>query len=84
MFKRSYALLAVLVIAGMVLAACAPGAAAFVCEDPLGCVDVAPGEPIHIAYALVISGPDETLGVDSRNGIEVAMALMCPGVPLSD
>ena len=73
MFKRSYALLALLVITGMVLAACAPAAPAFECADPLGCVDVAPGEPIHIAYALVISGPDETLGVDSRNGIEVAV-----------
>ena len=73
MFKRSYALLALLIITGIVLAACAPAAPAFECADPLGCVDVAPGEPIHIAYALVISGPDETLGVDSRNGIEVAI-----------
>jgi branched-chain amino acid transport system substrate-binding protein len=73
MFKRSYALLAVLVMAGIVLAACAPAAPAFECTDPLGCVTVAPGEPVHIAYALVISGPDETLGVDSRNGIEVAI-----------
>lgn len=74
MFKRSYALLAVLVLAGIVLAACGPAAATFECTDPIGCVDIAPGEPIHIAYALVISGPDETLGVDSRNGIEVAIA----------
>lgn len=73
MFKRSYALLAVLVITGIVLAACAPAAPAFECADPLGCVDIAPGEPVHIAYALVISGPDETLGVDSRNGIEIAV-----------
>lgn len=75
MFKRSYALLAVLVMAGIVLAACAPAAPAFECTDPLGCVDVAPGEPIHLAYALVISGPDQTLGIDSRNGIEVAIDL---------
>jgi branched-chain amino acid transport system substrate-binding protein len=38
-------------------------------------VDIGPTDPIHIAYALVISGPDESLGVDSRNGIEVAIAL---------
>ncbi len=73
MFKRSYALLAMLVITGIVLAACAPAAPAFECADALGCVDVAPGEPIHIAYALVISGADETLGIDSRNGLEVAV-----------
>lgn len=74
MIKRIFAPLAIFVIASMVLAACG-GAPAYECTDPLGCVTVAPGEPIHIAYALVISGPDETLGVDSRNGIEVAIAL---------
>jgi len=51
------------------------GLAAFECTDAIGCVDVALGEPIHLAYALVISGPNETLGVDSRNGLEVAIAL---------
>ncbi len=75
MFKRSYALLALLVIAGVVLAACAPAASAYECTDSIGCVDVAPGDPIHIAYAMVISGADETLGIDSRTGVEVAVAL---------
>jgi len=75
MSKRSYALLALLVIAGVVLAACGPAASTFECTDALGCVDVAPGEPIHLAYAMVISGPDETLGIDSRTGVEVAIAL---------
>jgi branched-chain amino acid transport system substrate-binding protein len=49
--------------------------AAFECTDSIGCVDVAPGDPIHLAYAMVISGPDETLGIDSRTGLEVAVAL---------
>jgi branched-chain amino acid transport system substrate-binding protein len=34
---------------------------------------VAPGEPIHIAYGLVVAGPNETLGIDSRNGVEIAI-----------
>jgi branched-chain amino acid transport system substrate-binding protein len=75
MFKRSYALLALLVITGVVLAACGPAASAFECTDAIGCVDIGPDEPIHIAYAMVISGPDETLGIDSRTGVEVAIAL---------
>ncbi|RPJ24154.1 MAG: hypothetical protein EHM33_18780, partial [Chloroflexi bacterium] len=75
MFKRSYALLAMLVITGVVLAACGPAASAYECTDSIGCVDIAPDEPIHIAYAMVISGPDETLGVDSRTGVEIAVAL---------
>jgi branched-chain amino acid transport system substrate-binding protein len=91
--KRTFGLLSLLVLASMVLAACAtPTAApttapateahvaateapvAFECTDAIGCVDVAPGEPIHIAYLLVISGANETLGIDSRNGAEIAIA----------
>ena len=44
------------------------------CEDAIGCVEVAAGDPIHIAYAMVISGPDATLGTDSRNGAEIAIS----------
>ncbi|NOZ70366.1 MAG: ABC transporter substrate-binding protein [Chloroflexi bacterium] len=43
------------------------------CDDPLGCVEVGPNDPIRIGYALVVSGPNETLGVDSRRGIEIAI-----------
>jgi len=73
MIKRLLALFSVLMIASMALAACGPAAAE--CTDKIGCVDIAPGEPIHLAYAMVISGPDETLGIDSRTGVEVAIAL---------
>jgi branched-chain amino acid transport system substrate-binding protein len=48
-------------------------APAATCTDSIGCVDVAAGDPIHIAYALVIAGPDATLGIDSRNGVEIAI-----------
>jgi len=50
-----------------------PPPAAFECTDEIGCVDIAPGEPVHIAYLLVVAGPNESLGVDSRNGIEIAI-----------
>jgi branched-chain amino acid transport system substrate-binding protein len=73
MFKRLNAVLALLIVAGMMLAACGP--APYQCTDEIGCVDIAPGEPIHLAYAMVISGPDETLGIDSRTGVQVAIAL---------
>ena len=42
-------------------------------EDALGVIKVGPDDPIRIGYALVISGPNETLGVDSRRGIEIAI-----------
>jgi branched-chain amino acid transport system substrate-binding protein len=73
MSKRKFALLAILAIASMLFAACGPSAPAFTCTDAIGCVTIGPSDPIHIAYLLVVSGPNETLGVDSRNGIEIAI-----------
>ncbi len=100
MHKKILTLLSLLVLASMVLAACAPAATEapeepaateapeepaateepeapsggeFECTDEIGCVDLAAGEPVHVAYALVLSTADETLGVDSRNGIELAV-----------
>ena len=43
------------------------------CDDALGCVTIAAGDPIRLASALVIAGPNETLGVDSQTGVEVAI-----------
>lgn len=45
----------------------------FVCEDKFGCVTYAPGDPIRLASALVISGPNTDLGTDSQYGVEVAI-----------
>jgi branched-chain amino acid transport system substrate-binding protein len=41
--------------------------------DPIGVVKVGPGEPITIAYWLVTSGSDGSLGTDSKRGIEIAI-----------
>ena len=50
-----------------------PAHATPACTDPLGCVTIGPGEPIHIAYALVTEGPNSSLGIDERNGVEIAI-----------
>jgi branched-chain amino acid transport system substrate-binding protein len=73
MSKRVFGFVSVLMMISMLLAACGPAEEPFVCEDAIGCVDVAPDEPVHIAYAMVIAGPDATLGIDSRNGAEIAI-----------
>jgi len=76
MSKRSYALLSVLVLASLVLAACGaagPAASTYECTDALGCVTIGPSEPIHIAYWGVLSGPDSSLGEDSKRGVEIAI-----------
>ncbi len=43
------------------------------CTDPIGCINIGPTDPLHIAYALVTSGSSASLGIDSRNGIELAI-----------
>ena len=45
----------------------------FECTDALGCVTIAPDEPVHIAYWGVLSGADGSLGEDSKRGVEIAI-----------
>jgi len=71
MSKRLFAMLAVLVVASIMLTAC--GGPAFECTDAIGCVDIAPDEPVHIAYMLTISGATAFLGEDSQGAIEIAV-----------
>jgi len=73
MSKKLFPLLSLLALASLVLAACQPTAAPYTCTDTLGCVDVAPGTAVHIAYALVVAGPDSSLGIDVRRGVEIAI-----------
>ncbi len=71
--KRTSALLALIMLMSLALSACGGGAAEFVCEDAIGCVDIAPDEPIHIASMLTISGATAFLGEDSVGAIEIAI-----------
>ena len=70
--KRTFIVLAMLLTAALLLTACA-GAEPYECTDALGCVDIAPDEPVHIAYMLTISGATAFLGEDSVGGIEIAV-----------
>jgi branched-chain amino acid transport system substrate-binding protein len=47
--------------------------AMFECTDAIGCVTIAPGDPIHFAWALTVSGATAPLGEDARGGIEIAI-----------
>jgi branched-chain amino acid transport system substrate-binding protein len=42
-------------------------------KDPIGVVKLRPGEPVHIAYWVVISGANTSLGTDIVRGIEIAV-----------
>ena len=71
--KRTSTLLALVVLLSLALSACGGGAAEYVCEDAIGCVNIAPDEPVHIAYMLTISGATAFLGEDSVGAIEIAV-----------
>lgn len=87
--KRTTLLLTLVILMALVLSACGgggttepaanqpaadqPAAQALTCNDPLGCVEIGPGEPILLASALVISGPNTELGLDSQYGVELAI-----------
>ena len=47
--------------------------AAFTCADSIGCLDIAPGDPVHIAFMGTISGATSYLGQDSQGGVEIAI-----------
>lgn len=73
MSKKLLILIPLLVIASIAMAACQQAGPAFECDDAIGCVDIAPDEPIHIAYMLTISGATAFLGEDSQGAIEIAI-----------
>jgi branched-chain amino acid transport system substrate-binding protein len=45
----------------------------YACTDSIGCVTIAPSDPIHIAYLLVVSGDASSYGIEGRNGVEIAI-----------
>jgi len=73
MFKRLSIVISAIAVLGMILTACGPAASTYTCTDSIGCVKIGPTDPIHIAYLLVVAGPNAALGTDSRNGVEIAI-----------
>jgi branched-chain amino acid transport system substrate-binding protein len=87
--QRFFAMFAMFAALTIVAAACADdeggtgstggtggtgGTGAVDCEaDEFGCVEVAAGEPIHLASLLSISGDTAFLGTDSNNGLILAI-----------
>ena len=72
--KAKVLLFVVFVVAlAFVATACAPSAPAFTCTDKVGCVNIGPNDPVHVAYSMVLSGADATLGQDTKYGAEIAV-----------
>ena len=67
MMKSLFMLFILLTALGM------PALAAGHCDDPLGCVEVGPDDPIVVGAMLSVSGAVSFLGEDSLGGIELAL-----------
>jgi branched-chain amino acid transport system substrate-binding protein len=73
-FKRRFLfILSIFVITAMAFPFSMNANALEPCSDPLGCVEIAANDPVHIAYLLAVSGPVSSLGIDSLHGIELAV-----------
>src|SRR5918992_231815 len=52
------------------------GSAEEICSaDEFDCIEIAEGDPLVLGTALVITGPDASLGLDSQYGAQVAVNL---------
>jgi branched-chain amino acid transport system substrate-binding protein len=56
------------------LSACRPSAPPLQCTDAIGCVTIAPDEPIKIALLQALSGEVISYGLDQVRGVELAIA----------
>jgi branched-chain amino acid transport system substrate-binding protein len=70
-FQRRSVIL--LLFTAILLISCQPAAPPFECTDAIGCVDIAPGDPIKIGVLQVQSGDLEPFGLSNLRSIELAM-----------
>jgi branched-chain amino acid transport system substrate-binding protein len=71
MLRRESAVLLFLTV--VLLAGCRPAATPFECTDAIGCVKVAPGEPIKIGVLQALSGDMAPQGLELSNCTQLAV-----------
>jgi branched-chain amino acid transport system substrate-binding protein len=70
---KKLTVVSVILLVSMLATACGPKVEPFACDDPIGCINIAPGDPVRIGGAFVISGANESLGIDCVRGTEIAV-----------
>jgi len=70
MNRRFALVVALLLVVGFAFMSAAQAAPP---KDPIGCVAIKKGQPIHVAYWMVVAGGDSSLGIDTRRGVEIAI-----------
>ncbi len=74
MFQRNFFSLFVVVLVGVLLGACQQSPPPFECTDAIGCVTIAPGEPLKLGVLQALSGGAAPFGTDQLRGVELAVA----------
>ena len=74
MSERGWYVRLLVIVATIVLAACQQASPPFECTDAIGCVTIAPGEPLKLGVIQAVSGGVAPIGVDQTRGIELALA----------
>lgn len=74
MIKQRYLCYAFLALAGSLFSACKTVAVLPECTDPIGCVSIAPGEPIKLAVLQTLSGDSSVGGIEQANTVELLLS----------
>ena len=74
MSKRDALVRSLMLVTILMLSACQPTPPPFECTDAIGCVDIAPGEPLKLGVLQALSGGAASIGVDQTRGAELALA----------
>lgn len=72
-FSAAFALILLLIL-GFLIAACGEVSSPFECSDELGCVTIAPDEPLKLGALVSLSGDVAKWGIDQIRMLEIALA----------
>lgn len=70
---NSVFLVVIALLSSLLATGCDKANPPFVCPDPLGCVTIAPGEPVKIGVLQALSGEVAPLGLAQVRGLELAL-----------
>jgi len=74
MSRHKFLILFFVVMVIFLLTTCKQAPPPFECTDAIGCVDIAPGEPVKLGVLQALSGGAASIGADQIRGIELALA----------
>ncbi len=85
MFRHVFSTLSLVVFLGILPVGCKRAEPPFECTDAIGCVDIAPGEPIKLGVLQTLSGGASQGGIEQARAIELALTRwdkQCLGHPV--